>query len=141
MEWSGVEWSGVGWGGGGVRGGGRGGGRGRGRGGRRRGGGGGGSDGDTDDDVSDDTDAEDAPDYGDRVPVDTAPGPAPVCRALEIIAPSTRFMAGATVGARLSSPRRHLWNSHHLQNRSTRNWGISMVRKTMGNCLCATTWM
>ena len=35
------------------------------------GGGGGGSDGDTNDDVSDDTDAEDAPNYGGHVPVDT----------------------------------------------------------------------
>ena len=37
----------------------------------------------TDDDVSDDTDAEDAPNYGGRVCVDTAPGPVPVYRALK----------------------------------------------------------
>ena len=28
-------------------------------------------------------DARDAPDYGGRVPVDTTPGPSPVCRALK----------------------------------------------------------
>ena len=29
---------------------------------------------------------------------------------------ATSFSAGATVEAQLTSPRRHLWNSHHLQN-------------------------
>ena len=42
-----------------------------------------GSDSDTDDDVSGDTVADDAPHYGSRVPVDTAPGPVPVCRAFK----------------------------------------------------------
>ena len=34
--------------------------------------------------VSVDMNARDAPNYGGRVPVDTTPGPAPVCRALKI---------------------------------------------------------
>ena len=34
--------------------------------------------------VSVDISAQDAPNYGGRVPVDTTPGPAPVCRALKI---------------------------------------------------------
>ena len=78
--------------------------------------------------------ARDAPNYGGRVPVDTAPGPAPVCRALKnsshhlLIttmscpmsarqracrqpcpgAPETTiFSTVATVRSRLAPPRRH----------------------------------
>ena len=45
----------------------------------------------------------------------------------------TSFSASATVGAQLSSPRRHPWNSHHLEigastTISTRNWELSVVR-------------
>ena len=54
----------------------------------------------------------DAPNYGGLVPVDTKPGPAPVCRALKLT-PSAHQrddelpQTKKTVGARQSSPRRH----------------------------------
>ena len=69
-----------------------------------------------------------APNYGSRVPVDTAPGPAPVCRALKkqtpfqliiltMSCPQRVFQQVKPWGARLFPPRRHLWNSHHQHNR------------------------
>ena len=36
---------------------------------------------------------------------------------VQLIMGATSFSTGATVEAQLSSPRRHLWNSHHLHNR------------------------
>ena len=76
---------------------------------------------------------------GRHVPVDTTPGPVPVYRApkslplsseLHVTSPS----AGATVGAQLSSPQQHQWNSHHLligasTTLSTRNWELTVVRR------------
>ena len=53
--------------------------------------------------------------------MDTTPGPVPVYRTLKLIPSAhqredelpqtTNFSASATVGARLSPPRRHPWNS------------------------------
>ena len=111
------------------------------------------------------------PDHVGRVPVDTAPGPVPVHRALKnphlgncstVPALSTTrlsstttgtsttlsknwtpracpnsqgsgnatsFLTSATVGVRLSSPRRHLWISHHQQYREIDH----LVHEQLGN--------
>ena len=93
-----------------------------------------------------------APNYGGRVPVDTAPGPVPVCRAPK---KSTRQL--------ISCPQRvshqvQLWEHNRLLHDgtcgtrttcttgtsitvSTGNCGISMVNETMGISLCNATGM
>ena len=95
-----------------------------------------------------------AANYGSRVPVDTTPGPAPVCRAPKTHPsahhqddelPTPRNVStSATVVVRPSPPRRHPCNSLNPNTRtsitmSTCNWGISMVCKTMRSRVCATT--
>ena len=86
-------------------------------------------------------------------------GPVPEYRALKkkppqlMSCPQRVSPTGATVEAQLSSPRRHLWNSHHLHNRdidhrvhrptaespwSTRPMGISLCVATRRMTTCGT---
>ena len=45
---------------------------------------------------------------------------------------ATSFSTSATVGGRLSSPRRHLWNSHHLHNRDVDHHAQEQLRNLHG---------
>ena len=86
--------------------------------------------------------------------MDITPRPCTCVQGPKKIAPSahhrddelhaTSFTTGATVGARLCPPRRHLWNSLDLHTSITvskSNRGISKVNETMGISLCITTGM
>ena len=91
---------------------------------------------------------------GDHVSVDMTPGPAPVSRALSAHhrddEHATSFTTGATVGAQLSSPQRHLWNSFarpahqgHKTPRRRAPGNLDGPTNSLdhGKDLCVTTWM
>ena len=78
----------------------------------------------------------DAPNHGGRVPVDTAPGPVPVHRALKIPT-SAHHRDNTTAPVELAPPAKQ--GRRTPCPRATGNF--SMARKTMETCLCVTTGM
>ena len=105
-------------------------------GGEERGGGGGGSDSDTNDDVSGDTVADMHLIMG-AVSLWTRPPALYLCTAHheDDELPAKSFSTSATMGARLSPPQRHLWNSHHLHNRDVAH----LVEVKLGNLIGQTS--